>query len=187
MLSAVFLDRDGTLNVKPPEGEYVTRPEELTMLPGAGEAVARLNAEGIQVVLVTNQRGIALGRMTEQDLHQVHDRLALELEAESAHLDQVRWCPHDRRSCECRKPGIKMMEDAVRHDPTIDLRNSALIGDAASDIEAAKALGIRSVLVGPNRSRVAGCLRRQGIETAATPDVASAVEMLLSDAPGGKL
>ena len=74
-LDAVFLDRDGTINVKAPEGEYITRPEQLRLLPGAGEGIRMLNRAGVPVVVITNQRGIALGRMDEADLAAVHSRL----------------------------------------------------------------------------------------------------------------
>ncbi|HET6478732.1 MAG TPA: HAD-IIIA family hydrolase, partial [Actinoplanes sp.] len=73
--SAVLLDRDGTVNVKAAEGEYVARPEQLTLLPGAGPAVRRLRDAGIPVFVVTNQRGVARGLMTADDLDAVHARL----------------------------------------------------------------------------------------------------------------
>ncbi len=70
-----FLDRDGTINRKAPEGDYVKRPDEVSLLPGAAGAVRRLNDAGIAAALVSNQRGIALGRMTERDLEEVQAAL----------------------------------------------------------------------------------------------------------------
>ncbi|HEV2062608.1 MAG TPA: HAD-IIIA family hydrolase, partial [Solirubrobacteraceae bacterium] len=101
---AAFLDRDGTINVKPPEGEYVEAPEELRLLPGAAAAIARLNAAGLPVIVVTNQRGVALGRMTEADVAAVHDRLREELSRAGAHVDAIYHCPHQEGACACRKP-----------------------------------------------------------------------------------
>src|ERR1700752_1585931 len=92
---AVLLDRDGTINVKAPEGDYITAPGELELLPGAGRAIAMLNRAGVPVAVVTNQRGIALGRMTDQDLDLIHARLRELLAAEGAFVDAFFHCPHD--------------------------------------------------------------------------------------------
>ena len=104
--SAAFLDRDGTINVKAPEGDYITRPERLRLLGGAADAIRQLNDAAIPVFVVTNQRGIALGRMTEGDLAAVHERLdAMLAEAGGARIDDYAHCPHERGACDCRKPG----------------------------------------------------------------------------------
>ena len=139
---AAFLDRDGTINVKAPEGEYVTGWDGFRFLPGAPEAVALLRAEGWLTVVVTNQRGIALGRMSAADVEDIHRRMRAE-----APVDAVYVCPHERGVCECRKPGIKLFTDAAR-DLGIDLARSVVIGDADSDIEAGRRLGCRTVRVG---------------------------------------
>src|SRR5687768_8244975 len=112
MAPTAFLDRDGTINAPPPEGEYVTRPEALELLPRAGEAIARLNAAGWRVVVVTNQRGVALGRMTLSDVRDVHARLREELADRGAHLDGVYVCPHAEGTCGCRKPAVGLFEQA---------------------------------------------------------------------------
>ena len=144
-----FLDRDGTINVKAEEGHYVERPEDLVLLPGAARAVRRLNEAGVPVVVVTNQRGIALGRMTEADLTAVHRRLAEALEEDAgAYVDEVLHCPHDRASCPCRKPEPGMLLDAARRRPGVDLAGSAMVGDAASDVEAGVRAGTMTVGLG---------------------------------------
>jgi D-glycero-D-manno-heptose 1,7-bisphosphate phosphatase len=148
MTWTVFLDRDGTLNVKAPEDEYVTSPDELVMLPGAAAAVAELNRAGLRTVLVTNQRGIARGRMTAADLDAVQAKLAAELAAQGAHLDDVRFCPHERGECDCRKPGIGMFVQAREADPGIDFARSVMVGDARSDMEAGRAAGMVTVAIG---------------------------------------
>jgi D-glycero-D-manno-heptose 1,7-bisphosphate phosphatase len=143
----VFLDRDGTINVKAPEGVYIERPDELELLPGAAEAIARLNRAGHPVAIVTNQRGIALGRMTEQDLAAVHAHLDALLAEHGARIDHYEHCPHDRGECECRKPGVLMLERAAAalgEDP----EDGVMIGDAESDIEAGRRVGARTFRVG---------------------------------------
>jgi D-glycero-D-manno-heptose 1,7-bisphosphate phosphatase len=146
-LAAAFLDRDGTINVKAPEGDYITSPDELTMLPGAGAAVARLNAAGIPVVVVTNQRGVALGRMTSDDVAAVHRRLDELLAADDAHVDAYFFCPHDKAACDCRKPQIGMFEQAASRLGLEGFTGTAMVGDAASDVEAGKRIGARTVQI----------------------------------------
>ena len=157
-LSAAFLDRDGTINVKLPEGEYVERPSELRMLDGAAAAIAELNARGIPVIVVTNQRGIALGKMTEQDLETVHAHLAELLAREGARVDAFYHCPHDRDACDCRKPGTAMFERAAA-EHGIDLSAAIVIGDAESDVEAGRRVGARTVLLGRDAPDLATAVR----------------------------
>lgn len=151
--AAAFLDRDGTINLKAPEGDYIKSPAELRLLPGAAEAIRRLNDAGTVVIVVSNQRGIALGRMSEQDLEAVHADLAKRLRAESgAQIDAFLHCPHDVGQCACRKPRPGMLAEAVRRFPEIDLGQSVLIGDAASDIEAGRSFGVNTVQLGVDAS-----------------------------------
>lgn len=145
--AAVFLDRDGTINRKAPEGEYVTGPDALELLPGAAAAIARLNAAGVPVAVVTNQRGIALGRMSEEDLAAVHRRLAERLAAGGARVDAVVHCPHAKDACDCRKPRPGMLLDAGERLGGVDLAASAIVGDAPSDMAAGEAVGMIRVLL----------------------------------------
>jgi len=102
MSATVFLDRDGTINVKAPEGDYVKSWDEFEFLPGAVDAIRALHESGRRVVVVTNQRGIARGRMTEDDLADIHERM---LEAIGPGVvAAVYHCPHDDGQCDCRKP-----------------------------------------------------------------------------------
>jgi D-glycero-D-manno-heptose 1,7-bisphosphate phosphatase len=143
---AIFLDRDGTLNVKAPEGEYVTSPDELRLLPGVVEALALLRRMARRLIVVTNQRGIALGRMSPDDLERVHERLERLLGAGGA-LDAIYHCPHHLASCDCRKPGIGMLTSAQRDFGLADLRRTVLIGDSITDLRTAAAAGAQSILV----------------------------------------
>src|ERR1700677_2236381 len=99
----VFLDRDGVLNRKMPEGAYVTDWAQFQWLGGAGEAIARMNRAGLTVILVTNQRGIALGLYTHAQLEHIHANLQRHLARHGARLDAVYYCPHDHDECNCRK------------------------------------------------------------------------------------
>jgi D-glycero-D-manno-heptose 1,7-bisphosphate phosphatase len=144
---AVLLDRDGTINAKAPEGEYITRPAQLELLPGAGEAIRLLNDALVPVVVVTNQRGIALHQMSERDLAEVHARLAELLAREGATLQGILHCPHDKGVCACRKPGTLLLERARTQLGLATLRNTMMIGDSLSDIEAGLAVGAATVLL----------------------------------------
>jgi D-glycero-D-manno-heptose 1,7-bisphosphate phosphatase len=170
---AVLLDRDGTINVKAPEGEYVTSPEELVLLPGVATAIRRLNAAGVPVAVVTNQRGIALGRMTEADLQAIHARMDRALADEGAHVDIVFYCPHEKGACNCRKPGTAMLERAREHFRLDSLRGVVMIGDALSDVQAGRAAGARTVLL---TSGSAGTRSADAV----APSLLAAVELTLA-------
>jgi D-glycero-D-manno-heptose 1,7-bisphosphate phosphatase len=145
-----FLDRDGTINVPAAEGDYVTAPGQVRLLPGAGAAIRRLNDLPARVVVVTNQRGIALALMGEDDLAAVNDRLEELLAAEGAHLDAILHCPHEKGTCDCRKPGTGMFERAAREVDGVELEGGAMIGDTAIDVEAGNRLGLTTVRLGPS-------------------------------------
>ena len=146
--ATVFLDRDGTVNAKAPEGDYVTSWEQFEFLPGAVEAVRLLSARGVRLVVVTNQRGIALGRMTEQDLADIHRRMCDALTAAGGAIAEVYHCPHEANTCDCRKPEIGMFLQAQRDFPDIRFEHSAVIGDSSSDMLAARRIGAKAVFLG---------------------------------------
>ena len=143
----VLLDRDGTLNVRV-DGGYVTRPDELVMLPGAAAAVARLSAAGCLTVLVTNQRGVARGIMTRDDVAAVHARLGEELAVAGGRLDAVATCPHGEGECDCRKPRDGLFREALARAPWADPARCVMIGDMPSDLDPAAGLGMRTIRVG---------------------------------------
>jgi D-glycero-D-manno-heptose 1,7-bisphosphate phosphatase len=143
----VFLDRDGVLNRKMPEGSYVTDSAHFEWLPGAEEAIARMNHAHLTVILVTNQRGIALGLLSDQDLQGIHEKMQDDLASHGAHLDAIYYCPHDRGECQCRKPATGMFEQAFQRFPEANSQNSVVIGDSLPDIVAGKSLGMKTVFV----------------------------------------
>lgn len=174
---AVLLDRDGTINVKATEGDYVTGPEQLELLPGAAEAIRALNRARVPVIVVTNQRGIALGRMTETDLAAVHSRLRELLDDGDARVQQIFYCPHQKGVCACRKPGTLLLERARDYLGLASLRDSVMIGDSPSDVLAGHAAGARAVLIGQDTGRAA-----PGVEMAAS--LLDAVQLTLTGQVG---
>lgn len=151
MRPAVFLDRDGTLNE---EVDYLHRPEELVMIPGAAAAVARLNARGIPVVVVTNQSGIGRGYYGLEDFQRVMDRMVQFLAAEGARLDAVYLAPHHEQGVgglahpdhPDRKPNPGMLLRAAE-EHGLDLAGSWMVGDKDVDLAAGRAAGCRVALV----------------------------------------
>jgi D-glycero-D-manno-heptose 1,7-bisphosphate phosphatase len=159
-LKTVFLDRDGVINRKMPEGQYVTGWQHFELLPGVPEAIARLNRAGLRVLVVTNQRGIALGLYTAQDVQHIHTQLQEELATHGAWIDAFYFCPHDKRACNCRKPLPGLFEQAQADFPEIAPATSLIIGDSLSDIEFGRNLGMRTVFIeGAPEHRKAGAER----------------------------
>lgn len=146
-IRCVFLDRDGVINRKPPEGAYVGRWSDFHLLPGVESAIAALNRAGIRVLVISNQRGIALGHYTASDVDALHTRLQQHLAQYQARIDAFYYCPHDRDACDCRKPKTGLFEQAFRDFPDIPRSSAIVIGDSLSDIEAARNLGIPSIFV----------------------------------------
>lgn len=176
---AVFLDRDGTLVDDP---GYLHRAEDVRLLDGAADAVARLNRAGHLVVIVTNQSGMARGLYGPAEFAAVQHRLSELLAARGARIDGSYFCPHHpdvSGPCGCRKPGVRLFEQAAA-DLGIDFRRSWFVGDKASDVEPAIALGGRGILVATGEgARHAVAAQALGVPVA--PDLAAAVDRLLGD------
>ena len=152
---AVFLDRDGTLNV---EVGRLAAPEQLSLIDGAGAAVRRLNRAGLLAIVVTNQPVVARGDCTEAELRRIHDKLETLLGVEGAYLDRIYYCPHHPDSgfpgerpelkiaCECRKPGVALIKQACE-ELGIQRDGSWMVGDRTADLKAARDAALRAVLV----------------------------------------
>ena len=153
LLRTVFLDRDGVLNEKMPEGCYVSSWNEFHPLPGAVEAISRLNRAGLRVMVVSNQRGIAKGLYTAADVQEIHSRFQNLLKTHGAKVDGFYFCPHEKGQCNCRKPLPGLYEHATRDFPGISGETSAMIGDSISDIEFGRRLGMRTVFLDRNGGR----------------------------------
>ncbi|SHE95303.1 HAD-IIIA family hydrolase [Schwartzia succinivorans] len=140
----IFLDRDGTLNVRPPKACYVERPEGFVWLPGAKEAIQKLKENGYRLILVSNQPGIARGNLSVDTLNAIHDKMQADLRQETGYeIDAMYYCPHNwDEECECRKPKPGMLYEAQK-EYSLNLRKCILIGDDERDIQAGKAAGCK--------------------------------------------
>lgn len=178
----VFLDRDGTLNHDP---GYITSPDQFELFSGVPEALASLKRAGARLIVVTNQSGVARGYLSRDDLDAVHRKLKRLLDDAGAALDAIYFCPHHPDDgCECRKPNRGLIDQAVR-EWGMDLDRSYLIGDHVRDIELAKRIGARSILV---TTGVVSPPEAEGLKTSGPiPDwiaatLGEAADWLLSDA-----
>ena len=141
MKPAVFLDRDGTINV---DSGYVHQLDELVFIEGAQKAVRRINEAGYLAIVVTNQSGVARGYYLEESVMRFHQHMSELLEAEGAHIDAYYYCPHLEGPL--RKPATGMFELAMQSFD-IDVARSWMIGDKASDMGFARAAGLSPILV----------------------------------------
>jgi D-glycero-D-manno-heptose 1,7-bisphosphate phosphatase len=147
---AVFLDRDGVINAPAAPGEYIRNASEFRLLENIAEWIRLFNALDLLVIVVTNQRGVALGRMTAADVDGIHRRMREELAALGARIDDVFCCPHEEGACDCRKPRPGLVYQA-RDRWNIDVARSLMIGDSERDRELAHVCGMRFVRVAGGR------------------------------------
>lgn len=144
---ALFLDRDGVINVRTP-GDYVRTPEAFIPADGLEEAVRLLTEVFGRIVVVTNQAGIGKGLMTAEDLGAVHARMLSIVRAAGGRIDGVYHCPHlSGAACGCRKPNTGMAEQAKADFPDIEFTEAWIVGDSASDLLFGQRLGMRTVLI----------------------------------------
>ena len=150
MRRCLFLDRDGVINAAPPKGEYIQGWDEFRLLRDVVSWIRLLIAAGFLAIVITNQRGIALGRMTEADLAALHERMRAELAAQGAVLDDIFYCPHAEDACDCRKPRPGMIV-AAQKKWDIDLAGSLFVGDGERDRLLAERCGMPFVMVRDGR------------------------------------
>ncbi len=142
---SLFLDRDGVINKRLID-DYVKNIAEFQFLPGVIEAVAGLSGIFGKIFIVTNQRGIAGGLMSIEDLGRVHGFMLGEIEKAGGRIDKIYFCPHDRdENCGCRKPDIGMALKAREDFPEVDFSKSVMVGDSASDLEFGEKAGMVAV------------------------------------------
>lgn len=144
---AVFLDRDGVINRKMPEGQYVKSLSQFHLLSGVAEGIVKLKRAGLLVIVVTNQRGIALGLYNTDEVDRIHARLQLDLAAQGAQIDGFFICPHERETCNCRKPSTGLFYQAKLAFPELEPETSVLVGDSLSDMEFGRRLGMTTILI----------------------------------------
>ena len=147
-LRAAFLDRDGTLNVRPPPHEYVTTADAFEWLPGAREGVAGLARAGYVLTVVSNQRGVARSLLTMKTLRSIEERIQNSLRALGVQIAAFRYCVHDiEASCACRKPAPGLILELAQ-ELELDIGRSWMIGDSETDVATGRRAGCRTALVG---------------------------------------
>ena len=150
-ITAVFLDRDGTINE---EVGYLDSLDKLKIIPAAYEAIRLINLSGMKAIVVTNQSGVARGFFNEKLVRQTHEAIQAALLQKKASIDKFYYCPHHPtegtgiylQNCNCRKPLPGMLLQAA-HDLDIELGSSYMVGDTYRDMEAAKKVGVKVILV----------------------------------------
>jgi histidinol-phosphate phosphatase family protein len=180
--AAVFLDRDGTINV---DTSYVSRPERVSLMPGAAAAIAQLNAAGVPVIVVSNQSGIGRGYFSHADYELVQRRIEELLAEHGAHVDATYICPHapdGDTECECRKPGALLYRRAAE-EHELDLAESWYVGDRWRDIAVAEELGGKGVLVPTDKTPVQEIFQAKDRFAVATT-LRAAVDRILGPQPG---
>lgn len=154
MKRAVFIDRDGTVIALSGSAGRLKDIRHMRLLPNAANAIRVLNDAGFLVIMHTNQTVIAWGQVSESELSRMHAVLCERLGKQGARIDAIQYCPHHpdaplekyRKTCQCRKPGIGMLREAVRKYH-VDISSSFVIGDSSKDILAGKRAGLQSILV----------------------------------------
>lgn len=147
MYDTLFLDRDGVINQKL-EGRYVTNFNEFVFVKNSDLAIRKLHKIFKRILIVTNQQGIGKGIMTEDDLNLLHLQMQRKLNPDFDLIDKIYFCPClEGDSCNCRKPKTGMLEEAKLDYPEIIIKNSFLIGDSESDIEAGNKFGLKTIKV----------------------------------------
>lgn len=182
---AVFLDRDGTINV---EKDYLHRIEDFEFLPKAPQAIRRLKDAGFLIVVVTNQSGVARGYFSVRDVEILHNHMQQELQKVGAAIDAFYFCPHHpdkgvgvfRVECDCRKgrPGMLLQAAA---ELRIDLAASFMIGDKRADLEAGRAAGCPSLLVLTGYGRRELAEGAGDLATAVVDDLSAAADYILNE------
>jgi len=142
---AIFIDKDGTIvdNARYP----AVIPTDMIMEDEVIDGLLYLQRKGFKLILISNQPWIAQGKLTQEEVAGVFERMIRKLNAFGVRIDDYYFCPHQSSdSCSCKKPKPKLIYDAARKH-AIDLRKSYIIGDMSSDIEAGKHAGIKTILV----------------------------------------
>tara|TARA_E500000331_G_scaffold345752_1_gene383702 strand:- start:2253 stop:2741 length:489 start_codon:yes stop_codon:yes gene_type:complete len=141
----LFLDRDGVINKKL-ERRYVRNWQEFDFMPNALLAIKKLSNKFERIIVVTNQQGIGKAIMTIDELSVLHELMKKEIVENGGKIDKIYFCPHlEKENCDCRKPAIGMIKRAIKDFPTLNLKQTFLVGDSPSDIEAGEKAGIKTV------------------------------------------
>lgn len=183
-MKAVFLDRDGVINEN--RSDHVKNWSEFRFLPGTPEAITRLSRTGVRIFVISNQAIINRGMVSRQEVDAINRRMIQEIEHRGGRIDEVAYCPHHPdEACDCRKPRPGLLLNLARKH-CLDLRDTALVGDALTDIEAGLSVGCDTILVLTGRGRdqlaLAAAAGKNGFKIAS--DLSEAVDLLMRRSPG---
>ena len=142
----LFIDRDGVIN-RLRRGDYVKNWEEFDFLPGVFEAFAAWNKRLKHIIVLTNQRGVGKGVMTEEELQTIHKKMVSEIEMKDGRIDKIYYCTALDNNDPNRKPNIGMALQAKHDFPDIDFSKTLMIGDSESDMKFAENAGIKGLLI----------------------------------------
>lgn len=168
----VFLDRDGVVNRRAAAGGYITAWAEFEFLPGVIEALSELCRRGAVPIIVTNQRGIARGLVSDAAVADIHRHMTQVLAQNGVQLGGIYVCPHEAGTCDCRKPDVGLFRSAQRDRPSISFAESDMVGDSLADLLAGQRLQMRVWLVGQpaERRRVEEQAAQEGIRLSGSAD-----------------
>jgi histidinol-phosphate phosphatase family protein len=176
-LKTVFLDRDGVINRN--RDDYVKCVSEFEFLPGAKDALRKLNKAGFRVVVISNQQGVGKGLISHEDLDEINRQFVEGVAESGGRIDGIYYCPHlSIENCDCRKPATGLLERASC-ELDFPLREAILVGDAASDIEAGKRSGCWTIAVLTGRLSEAEIRDLPVQPDEVAPDLAAAVDRIL--------
>lgn len=141
-----FIDRDGVINKKAPDHSYITNVDSFVFNEGVFGVLNTLLKNGFELIIITNQRGVARGLMSEQELRDLHLYMLKILKEHGITVLDVLYCPHEKDQCDCRKPKPGLLKQACAKY-SVNLQDSILISDSIEDVEMGKKFGIKSFLI----------------------------------------
>jgi D-glycero-D-manno-heptose 1,7-bisphosphate phosphatase len=178
-MKLIILDRDGVINYD--SDDYIKSPEEWSPIPGSLEAIARLTRAGYRIAVATNQSGVARGLFDRNTLLRIHDKMQRAVAAAGGKIEAIFYCPHGPEDhCDCRKPKPGLLRDVATR-LHVDLSGVPAIGDSLRDVQAARAVGARPILVRTGKGEKTAA-QGEGLEDVAIyADLAAVVDALLRE------
>ncbi len=186
----ILLDRDGVLNAVVVDPEHGTidsplHPDQVELLPGVAESLARLTAAGYRLAVVSNQPAAAKGKTTRANLHAVHETVLAQACQQGGRICSSHVCFHRAEDgCACRKPKPGLLEEAFARHPDADRAAAWMVGDGVTDLQAGAAVGVRTAFLGPRKCDACKVLRQRDLAPAWWgPDLAGFTDHLLGNLP----
>jgi len=180
----IFLDRDGVINKDPggwTEKGYVTKWEDFYFLPGAIEAIKKLNQAGYEIIILSNQASVSRGYISMDELNVITDNMLKEITKNGGRIHSIFYCPHDKSEfCDCRKPKTGLFEIATKNID-IDFNQTYFIGDGVMDVEAGHEVGCRTILLLSGKTKLEAVDGWKHKPDFIKKDLAEAVDWLLSE------